>query len=97
MLLIKQRNLLNHFSSIRVRKEKNGTSKLKVEKSKQDVPIFIRLLEWNDKEQILKIKRRKKVGMRVSNAATEAVLHEKAEEKCTPIIVMCTILIKITY
>ena len=41
----------------------------------------LQLLEWNEKERILKIKRGKNVGMRISNTATKAVLCEKAEEK----------------
>ena len=49
-------------SKVRGGKSKAGSSS----KNEQDVLIYIRLLEWNEKERILKMKRGKKVGIRIS-------------------------------
>ena len=43
--------------------------------------IYIGLLEWNEKESVLKAKRGKKVALRISNAAKSSLIRQKAEEK----------------
>jgi hypothetical protein len=85
----KAKKSIKSFLQYKTSKGKEWNSKVKGGKSKagssskneQDVLIFIRLLEWNEKEGILKMKRGKKVGIRISNTATATVLREKAEEK----------------
>lgn len=63
----------------------------------QDVLIFIRLLEYNNKEKALKMKRGKKVGLRISKTATAAVIREKAEEKWKAITATCIMQISPTF
>lgn len=43
--------------------------------------IYIGLLEWNEKERVLKPKRGKKVALRISNSAKSSIIRQKAEEK----------------
>ena len=43
--------------------------------------IYIGLLEWNEKERVLKPKRGKKVALRISNSAKSSLIRQKAEEK----------------
>ena len=43
--------------------------------------IYIGLLEWNEKERVLKPKKRKKVALRILNSAKSSLVRQKAEEK----------------
>ena len=43
--------------------------------------IYIGLLEWNEKERVLKPKRRKKVALRILNFAKSSLVCQKAEKK----------------
>ena len=43
--------------------------------------IYIGLLEWNEKENVLKPKIGKKVALRISNSAKSSLVRQKAEEK----------------
>ena len=43
--------------------------------------IYIDFLEWNEKERVLKPKRRKKVALRILNSAKTSLVRQKAEEK----------------
>ena len=88
VLEISQRNLSNHFFQFKALKGKEWDSKVKGGKQKvgsspksanQDVLIFIRLLEYNNKERALKMKRGKKVGLRISKTATAAVIRREME------------------
>ena len=47
----------------------------------QEVLIYIRLLKWNEKQNVLKPKRGKKVALRISNSAKTSLVRQKAEEK----------------
>ena len=80
---------IKSFSNYKAAKGKQWFSKVKGGKAKgtknsaadQEVLIFIGLLEWNEKENILKPKRGKKVALRISNSAKSSLLRQKAEEK----------------
>ena len=43
--------------------------------------IYIGLLEWNEKERVLKPKKRKKVALRILNSAKSSLVCQKAEKK----------------
>ena len=43
--------------------------------------IYIGLLEWNEKENVLKPKRGKKVTLRITTSAKSSLVRQKAEEK----------------
>ena len=89
--------MLIFFSIVRDRAEKNNQEDCAterepsvVDKAKKSIKSFLQYKtskgkewnsKWNEKERILKMKRGKKVGIRISSTATAAVLREKAEEK----------------
>ena len=50
-------------------------------KKNEDVVVHFGLMEWNEKDQILKSKRGKKLPLRVSPNASYATLRQQAEEK----------------
>lgn len=87
--LVKSSKPVKSFSDYKAAKGKQWFSKVKGGKAKgnknsaadQEVLIFIGLLEWNEKENILKPKRGKKVALRISNSAKSSLLLQKAEEK----------------
>ena len=43
--------------------------------------IYIGLLEWNEKERVLKPKRRKKMALRILNSAKSSLVCQKAGKK----------------
>ena len=58
------------------------TKSSKEEKKKnEDVVVHLGLMEWNEKDQILKSKRGKRLPLRVSTTASYATLRKQAEEK----------------
>ena len=58
------------------------TKSRKEEKNKnEDVVVHLGLMEWNEKDQILKSKRGKRLPLRVSPTASYATLRKQAEEK----------------
>ena len=63
-------------------KVKGGKAKSrKTSTADQEVLIYIGLLEWNEKERVLKTKRRKKVALRILNSAKSSLVCQKAEKK----------------
>ena len=81
-------NLSRHLE-YKAAKGKQWFSKVKGGKAKsrktstadQEVLIYIGLLQWNEKERVLKPKRRKKVALRILNSAKSSLVRQKAEEK----------------
>ncbi|PFX15215.1 Protein HEG-like 1 [Stylophora pistillata] len=73
------------FASFRKSKGKEWKSRVtkfsKEEKKYEDVVVHLGLMEWNEKDQILKSKRGKRLPLRVSPNASYATLRQQAEEK----------------
>jgi len=74
------------FASFRKSKGKEWKSRVtkssKEEKKKlEDVVVHLGFMEWNEKDQILKSKRGKRLPLRVSPTASYATLQKQAEEK----------------
>ena len=86
---VKSSKSVKSFSEYKTAKGKQWYSKVKSGKAKgtktsaadQEVLIYIGLLEWNEKENVLKPKRGKKVALRISNSAKSSLVRQKAEEK----------------
>ena len=86
---IKSNKSVKTFTEYKAAKGKQWFSKVKGGKAKgrktstadQEVLIYIGLLEWNEKERVLKPKRGKKVALRILNSAKSSVVRQKAEEK----------------
>ena len=86
---VKSSKSVKSFSEYKTAKGKQWCSKVKGGKAKgtktsaadQEVLIYIGLLEWNEKENVLKPKRGKKVALRISNSAKSSLVRQKAEEK----------------
>ena len=86
---MKSSKSVKSFSEYKTAKGKQWYSKVKGGKAKgiktsaadQEVLIYIGLLEWNGKENVLKPKRGKKVALRISNSAKSSLVRQKAEEK----------------
>lgn len=57
------------------------TKSSKEEKKNEDVVVHLGLMEWNEKDQILKSKRGKRLPLRVSPNASYTTLRQQAEEK----------------
>ena len=82
-------NLLRHLQSIRQLKASSGFLKSKVGRQKVERPLqqtrkclsIFGLLEWNEKERVLKPKRGKKVALRILNSAKSSLVRQKAEDK----------------
>lgn len=77
---------MKSFASFRKSKGKEWKSRVtkssKEEKKKnEDVVVHLGLMEWNEKDQILKSKRGKRLPLRVSSNASYATLRQQAEEK----------------
>ena len=77
---------MKSFASFRKSKGKEWKSRVtkssKEEKKKtEDVVVHLGLMEWNEKDQILKSKRGKRLPLRVSPNASYATLRQQAEEK----------------
>ena len=77
---------MKSFASFRKSKGKEWKSRVtksgKEEKKKnEDVVVHFGLMEWNEKEQILKSKRGKRLPLRVSPNASYVTLRQQAEEK----------------
>ena len=74
------------FASYKKLKGKEWKSKVsktgqEEKKKAQDVVINVGLMEWNEKEQVLKAKRGKKLPLRVSPTVSYNALRNQAEEK----------------
>ena len=77
------------FTGYKAAKGKQWFSKVKGGKAKssktstvdQEVLIYIGLIEWNEKDSVLKPKRGKRVALRISNSAKSSLIRQKAEEK----------------
>ena len=86
---IKSTKSVKTFTEYKAAKGKQWFSKVKGGKAKsrktstadQEVLIYIGLLEWNEKERVLKPKRGKKVALRILNSAKSSLVRQKAEEK----------------
>ena len=86
---IKSNKSVKTFTEYKAAKGKQWFSKVKGGKAKsrktstadQEVLIYIGLLEWNEKERVLKPKRRKKVALRILNSAKSSLVCQKAEKK----------------
>ena len=86
---VKSSKYVKSFTEYKTAKGKQWCSKVKGGKAKgtktsaadRKVLIYIGLLEWNEKENVLKPKRGKKVALRISNSAKSSLVHQKAEEK----------------
>ena len=86
---VKSSKSVKSFSEYKTAKGKQWYSKVKGGKAKgtktsaadQEVLTYIGLLEWNEKENVLKPKRGKKVALRISNSAKSSLVRQKAEEK----------------
>ena len=77
---------MKSFASFRKSKGKEWKSRVtkssKEEKKKnEDVVVHFGLMEWNEKDQILKSKRGKRLPLRVSPNASYVTLRQQAEEK----------------
>ena len=71
------------YKKMKGKEWKSRVSKTGQEEKKkaQDVVINVGLMEWNEKEQVLKAKRGKKLPLRVSATVSYNVLRNQAEEK----------------
>ena len=86
---MKSSKSVKSFIEYKIAKGKQWYSKVKGGKAKgtktstadQEVLIYIGLLDWNEKENVLKPKRGKKVALRISNSAKSSLVRQKAEEK----------------
>ena len=77
---------IKSFASYKKSKGKEWNSKVsktgdKAKKKVPDVVISVGLMEWNEKEQLLKAKRGKKVPLRIHPIASYCTLLEEAEKK----------------
>ena len=86
---VKSSTSVKSFAEYKTAKGKQWFSKVKGGKGKgtktsaadQEVLIYIGLLEWNGKENVLKPKRGKKVALRITTSAKSSLVRQKAEEK----------------
>ena len=86
---VKSSRPVKSFAEYKTAKGKQWNSKVKGGKAKgtktsaadQEVLSYIGLLEWNEKENVLKPKRGKKVALRISTSAKSSLVRQKAEEK----------------
>ncbi|PFX14874.1 hypothetical protein AWC38_SpisGene20936 [Stylophora pistillata] len=86
---VKSSRSVKSFAEYKTAKGKQWNSKVKGGKAKgtktsatdQEVLIYIGLLEWNKKENVLKPKRGKKVALKYFNPCNSSLVCQKAEEK----------------